>query len=66
MLPAPQIGGGYTYGYTGGGQIVLTRIIALLRDNITYTARGYDGQLPSSGLRYAVEQGWKGRTPPSP
>ncbi|MFF3733345.1 hypothetical protein ACFYXM_24265 [Streptomyces sp. NPDC002476] len=38
VFPAPQIGGGYTYGYAGGGPIALARLIGLLLDDITHTA----------------------------
>ncbi|MEU9983717.1 hypothetical protein [Streptomyces sp. NPDC050856] len=61
---APQVGGGYTYGYSGGGPMALARLIDLLLDDITHRAPGYDGPWPSAGLRHATGEGWKGRTPP--
>ncbi len=64
VFPAPQIGGGYTWGYSGGGPMALARLIELLLKDITHTAPGYDGQQPPTGLRHATEEGWKGRTPP--
>ncbi|RNG37373.1 hypothetical protein [Streptomyces botrytidirepellens] len=64
VFVAPQVGGGYTYGYGGGGPMALARLIDLLLKDTTHAAPGHDGQLPSAGLRHATEVGWKGRTPP--
>ncbi|MDF2259747.1 hypothetical protein [Streptantibioticus ferralitis] len=61
---APQTGGGYTYGYSGGGPMALARLIDLLLKDITHAAPGFDGQRPPAGLDHATEEGWKDRTPP--
>lgn len=61
---APQIGGGYAYGYGGGGPMALACLIDLLLDDITHPAPGFEGQHPPDGLRRATEGSWKDRTAP--
>ncbi|MEV5242941.1 hypothetical protein AB0K89_28090 [Streptomyces cinnamoneus] len=61
---APQVGGGYTFGYAGGGPHALAQLIAVLLDDITNAAPGYGDARPPAGLAQATEEGWKGRVSP--
>ncbi|UKY54822.1 hypothetical protein [Streptomyces inhibens] len=49
---------------TAAGPIALARLIALLLDDITNAAPGYDCNMPPTGLARATQEGWKGGVPP--
>ncbi|WP_405807808.1 hypothetical protein [Streptomyces sp. NBC_01187] len=61
---APQADPSCTYGYGGGGPMALARLIALLLDDITHTAPGFEAPRPPAGLEHAADEGWRGRKAP--